>query len=268
MKIGIIGAGIVGSATAFGLKSKLNEIIVYDKFKSGYQSIKDIVSCDIVFICVPTPMKKSGEIDLSAINDSVEQLVNNNYKNIVVIKSTAVSGTTDNLAKKYADLSFAFNPEFLTEKNSLLDFLDSDRIIVGANDDNVYKKIAQIYVDAGFKCPIFHTDIKTAEMIKYMSNAFLATKVIFANEIYQICKKLDIDYREVSKLVALDERIGKSHLMVPGEDNCFGFSGTCFPKDINALIYLARENGYKPNLLEEVWRTNLLVRKNHDWLKA
>lgn len=267
MKIGIIGAGVVGNATAFGLKSKINEVVLYDKFKSGYKSIQDIALCDIVFICVPTPMKQSGEIDLSAINDSIDQLVKSNYKNIVVIKSTAVSGTTEKFAIKYSNLSFAFNPEFLTEKNALQDFLDSDRIIIGANDYNVYKKIEQVYLDAGFKCKIYHTDIKTAEMIKYMSNCFLATKVIFANEMYQICKKLEIDYKEVSKLVALDERIGASHLKVPGDDNCLGFSGACFPKDINALIYLARENGYRPNFLEEVWRTNLIVRKNHDWIK-
>lgn len=265
MKIGIIGAGVVGSATAFGLKSKINEIFIYDKYKKNYQSIKEISKCDIVFICVPTPMKKSGEIDLSAIYDSIDQLAQNDYKNVVVIKSTAVSGTTDSLAEKYKTMSFAFNPEFLTEKNAMQDFLDSDRIIIGANSNEVYKKVAQVYIDANFKCKIYHTDIKTAEMIKYMSNCFLATKVIFANEMYKICEKLNIDYREVSELVALDKRIGSSHLKVPNEGD-FGFSGKCFPKDINALIYLAKEHGYNAYFLEEVWRTNLSIRKNHDWI--
>jgi len=261
--IGIVGMGVVGTATAKGL-SRGNKVVCYDKFKDS-DSLEAVSKCPIIFICVPTPMKVSGEIDLSAIDDSIEALTAK-PKTIIVIHSTAVSGSTDAFARKYPQYRFAFNPEFLTEKNANEDFINSNRILIGiANpypekgpDQTTFNEVCQVYYNAKlgkkdklFGCVICSTYAKTAEMVKYVTNAFLATKVTFANEVSQICKKLGIDYEEMIDFVKQDPRIGDSHLEVRG-----GFGGKCLPKDLNALIHLSREKGYRPRLLEEVWRSN------------
>jgi len=266
MKIGIVGMGFVGSATKYGLE-RGHEIIGYDKYKQGYNTIEEVAKCEVIFICVPTPMEKSGKICLDAIEESIDSI----YKiakeeTIIVIKSTAVSGTTNSFVDKYPTFNFSFNPEFLTQNNANEDFINTDRIIIGVNKDEVFQKLKQVYEEAKFTCPIIKTDIKSAEFLKYVSNTFLATKVIFANEIYKICEKLNINYDEVIKNLLLDKRIGKSHWQVPGPDGDFGMGSKCFPKDLNALIYLAKENGFSPRLLEEVWRRNLDFRTKIDWL--
>lgn len=269
MKIGAIGMGVVGIATVNGLK-RGNEVYCYDKYKQSEYTLKDIAeNCDVIFITVPTPMKKSGEIDLSAIYESVsilnEHAIDKEEKQIIVIRSTAVSGTTDSLAQRYPKFDFAFNPEFLTDKNANDDFINSKRIVLGVGSERVFNILAEVYRRAYFTCPIIKTDIKTAEMIKYASNVMLMSQIITANEIYEICKHLDINYNEIEYILQYDNRIGKN-IQVPGPDSDRGAGGKCFPKDLNALIYLAREHGYRPDLLEEIWRTNLKFRKKIDWL--
>jgi len=272
MNLGLVGLGVVGSATARGLE-RGHRIYRYDKYKQSESTLKEIAdNCEVIFVSVPTPMKKSGAIDLSAIYETVSIL--NEYciwedsvdrKTIIVIRSTAVSGTTDALASRYVKFDFAFNPEFLTDKNAEQDFLDSKRIIIGANSDRVFSILERVYKDALFTCPIIKTNIKTAEYIKYCSNVFLASQISTANELYEIAQLLHIDWEKICAVLSYDERIGKfTH--VPGNDGDMGWGGKCFPKDINALIYLAREYGYRPDLLEEIWRTNLKFRKKIDWL--
>ena len=262
MKVGIVGMGGVGTATAKGL-GRGNEIVAYDKFKDS-DSLEAVSKCPVIFICVPTPMRTSGCIDLSAVDDSIRALTAD-PKTIIVIHSTTVGGATDYFAQKYP-YRFAFNPEFLTEENANEDFINSSQIIIGiANpypekgpDQTTFKEVCQVYYNAKlgkknklFSCVICSMYAKEAEMVKYTTNAFLATKVTFANEIFQICKKLNIDYDEMIGHFKEDPRIGKSHLEVRG-----GFGGKCLPKDLNALIHLSREKGYRPRLLEEVWRSN------------
>lgn len=266
MKIGIIGMGFVGSATKYGLE-RGHEIIGYDKYKKGFSSVEEVAGSEVIFICVPTPMEISGKICLGAIEESIDNVCKYAKKEtIIVIKSTAVSGTTNSFVTKYPAFNFSFNPEFLTQNNANKDFINADRIIIGADDEEVFKKLKQVYSEAQFTCPIIKTSIKTAEFLKYTSNAFLACKVVFANEIYKICEKLGINYNEVIENLLLDKRIGRSHWQVPGPDGDMGFGGACFSKDINALIYLAKENGFSPRLLEEVWRRNLDFRTKIDWL--
>ncbi|MCK5043453.1 UDP-glucose/GDP-mannose dehydrogenase family protein [Candidatus Pacearchaeota archaeon] len=270
MKIGIIGMGIVGGATAKVL-GKVHEILPYDKYKQEYNQEIILKESEAVFVCVPTPMKTGGEIDYSAIHDSLEMLtratydVPENKKPLAIIRSTAVSGTTDKLEARYP-FNFAFNPEFLTEKNALEDMLKTDRIVVGANRKEDYKKVKQIYKPIFPNAKYIHTDAKTAEMIKYTANIMLAGQIALANEFYQICKVMGVDYETVKDTILLDDRIGRN-IDVPGPDGDLGFGGKCFPKDLNALIYVARDNMYRPYLLEEIWRLNEKVRKNKDWLK-
>jgi UDPglucose 6-dehydrogenase len=266
--------GFVGGATAEVFKEK-HTLYLYDKYKSPYNSeecLRNLAKeVEAVFICVPTPMQNSGAIDYSNIHNSIEQLekqvnlLNRNPKDIlIIIRSTAVSGTTDTLSKKYP-FCFAFNPEFLREKYALEDMKKTSRVVLGANDKESLDKAAQIYKSLFPNASYFLTDTKTAEMIKYAANVFLASQISIANELYGICKSVGVDYNKVKEAILLDERIARN-IQVPGHDGDFGFGGKCFPKDLNALIYLARENLYRPYLLEEVWRLNEKVRKNKDWL--
>ncbi|MBS3081034.1 UDP-glucose/GDP-mannose dehydrogenase family protein [Candidatus Pacearchaeota archaeon] len=274
MKIGIIGVGWVGGTTAKVL-GKIHEIYLYDKYKKPYNSQENIESLvnnsDVIFICVPTPMKPSGEIDYSSIHDSLKQvfsvskkLKKDMDKILIAIRSTAVSGTTEKLEREYP-FHFAFNPEFLTEKNALNDMMNTNKIVIGSNREEDAKKVEQVFKPIFPNAKYIHVDSKTAEMIKYAANVTLASQIAVANEIYQICKSLKIDYNKVKEAILLDDRIGKN-INVPGSDRDLGFGGKCFPKDLNALIFLARENKYRPYLLEEVWRLNEKVRKNKDWL--
>jgi len=267
MKIGIIGIGFVGGTTAKVLE-KVHEIIPYDKYKEPYTNPNKLNEAEVVFICVPTPMKPSGEIDYSAIHNSIKTLVSvtsqSEKKPLVVIRSTAASGTTKTLEKIYP-FNFAFNPEFLREKHALEDMEKTNRIVIGANREEDHKKVAEIYKPLFPVAKYLYVNTDAAEMIKYASNAILAGQVALANEIYQICRVLNIDYNTVKETLLLDERIGRN-IDVPGPDGDFGFGGKCWPKDLNAIIYLARENMYRPYLLEEIWRSNEKVRQNKDWL--
>ena len=182
----------------------------------------------------------------------------------MIIRSTAVSGTTDNLASKYP-FNFAFNPEFLREKHALEDMKNTDRVVIGANRLEDYQKVEAIYKPIFPNAKYIHVNNKTAEMIKYANNAMLTGQIALANELYQICKAVGIDYNQIKDVLLLDDRIARN-ISVPGHDGDFGFGGKCLPKDLNALIYLSRENMHRPYLFEEVWRLNERFRKNKDWL--
>ena len=264
MKIGIIGGGVVGSALKYGL-DRGHEVFVYDKF-NPQDKIEEVLVCPVIFFCLPTPMLKSGKIELDCLEEMID-ITNMKAKKgtTCVIKSTAVSGTTRKFKEKYKDLDWAFCPEFLTDINSQQDFVNTQRIVIGTEYSHTFEKLKTVFKEAGFDCPIKWTSLEIAEFVKYFSNVLLATKVSLANEMYQVAQRLGVDYNEAKDLLLMDNRFGKTHLDVPGYDGDFGMGGKCFPKDLNAFIYLARELGYTPYLLEEVWRTNLRVRKNIDW---
>ncbi len=277
MKVGIIGIGVVGGVTAKVFEEK-HELYLYDKFREPYNTAKrlrDLArNADNIFICVPTPMLDSGEIDYSNINDSMKTLDHEIQKVkksrrhndiLIIIRSTAVSGTTDRLAEEYPQYEFAFNPEFLKQRDALKDMLATKRVVIGANGGQIGLRLEELYKVSFPDAKYVQLDIRTAEMVKYAANVVLASQIALENEMYNICKAMNIDYNKVKETILLDERVGKN-IDVPGPDKKFGFGGTCFPKDLNALIYLARENQFRPYLLEEVWRKNCSVRKNKDWM--
>jgi UDPglucose 6-dehydrogenase len=261
--IGIIGYGIVGQAVEYGFKSE--QIFKYDKFKD-YLSLEEVCQkSEFIFICVPTPILEDGSgIDLSIVDEVVGQIAGiiKGTDKIIVIKSTSVPGTTARLSKEYPDVNFAFNPEFLTEANFLEDFVNSDRCVIGAFDDLTSRRLVSLYKKHFPKMPIFQSDPTTAEMVKYMANCYLATKVIFANEMFDLCEKLGIKYEEVKKLTVADHRIYDSHLDVT---TMRGFGGKCFPKDMMALIGLADKLDVDTELLDTAWKKNLKIRKVKDW---
>ncbi len=268
-KLGIIGYGIVGQALAYGfsqpdIKNKY-EIRFYDKYKDT-ESLESVVAAsEFIFICLPTPMREDESgIDLSIIENSIAEIsqYTDNTDKIIVIKSTVVPGTSASLEKKHPKSNFAMNPEFLTEANYLEDFVNADRTIVGANNDLISRRLVALYRQRFPRMKIFQTDTTTAEMVKYMANSFLATKVIFANEMFGICQALGIKYEEVKNMVAADHRIFDSHLDVT---TARGFGGKCFPKDVVALIGRAKELNLDPKLLETAWNINKKIRKVRDW---
>jgi len=264
--LGIVGWGIVGQATGKGF-GKAHNIMWNDPYKKGSTSIEEIISkADFIFVCIPTPMKADySRIDLSIMNKVIGGIAKKiSGKNTpLIIKSTVVPGTTDKYAKKYPKVKFAMNPEFLTEVNAPWDFLHPDRIVIGAYDEDVANRIARLHRDVlGYKVKIFTTDPTIAEMVKYMSNTFMATKVIFGNEFCELAKKLDINYDDVVKMVGADKRILPSFL---GKTPFVGFGLKCFPKDTVALLGLARKLKVDLSVLEAAWKKNLKIRKVRDW---
>lgn len=267
--IGIIGFGIVGQALAFGFSqpelSNKYQVKYYDKYKESTPLKKVVQDSEFIFICLPTPMKEDESgIDLSIIEDTVAEIVKftNGTDKIIIIKSTIVPGTTKKFENLYPKSNFAFNPEFLTEANYLQDFVSADRTIVGTNNDLTSRRVISLFRQRFPAQKIFQTDTTTAETVKYMANAFLSAKVVFANEMFDICQALGIKYEEVKSMVAADKRIGGSHLDVT---TTRGFGGKCFPKDLVALIGRAKDLKVEPKLLETVWSINKKIRKVKDW---
>jgi UDPglucose 6-dehydrogenase len=268
-KLGIVGFGVIGKALHHVLQNNF-QIFIYDKYKEQYSDINILVkNSEIIFLSVPTPMKPSGEIGLEHVEDSLKEISyhaeNGGRCPIVVIRSSVVPGTTEKFQRKYSRLRLVFNPEYLTEKNSMEDMENTDRIVIGTSDMDDAEKVRAVYLEVFPNAKYIITDSRTAEMAKYASNVTLASQVTVANEIYQICMKLGIEYKTVKNILLLDKRIGTS-ICVPGEDGELGFGGKCLPKDFSALVHLSRKIGYKPELLEQVWRTNLKLRGKKDWL--
>lgn len=264
-RIGIIGYGIVGQAVQYGFSNE--EIHIYDKYKESETLKETIENSDYIFVCLPTPIKTEQlGIDLSILNSNIKEIASliKGTDKIIIIKSTVVPGTTKKYSQKYPKCLFCFNPEFLTERAFLQDFINTDRVIIGAEDDLVFRRVSALYQKIMPKVSIFQTDPTTAEMVKYMANCFLATKVIFANEMYEICQKLGVKYEEVKKMVVADSRIFDSHLEVT---TLRGFGGKCFPKDLLALKALAKKKGVDVKILDAVWSKNLKIRKVYDWEK-
>ncbi len=242
--VGIWGAGVVGQATGYVFEvlcpDKV-EVIYYDTDpKKGFQNNKEelLNRSNFVFLCLPTPMRVTGEISLQYIDDSLKEIRNfffekalPSYNQIFIIRSTSVSGSTDHFASKY-NLTLAFCPEFLTEANSKEDALLTNRIVIGTNDLWVRKKIENLFrtayesgVDAG-SIDYIHLSRAEAEMFKYFSNIFLASQVMVANELYFVCRKLGLNYDKIRKGLINDRRIG-TFTQVPGPDGDFGVGGKC-----------------------------------------
>ena len=167
-------------------------------------------------------------------------------------------------------MNILFNPEFLTERSANFDFINQSRFVIGNSGQQIgwakSEEFAELIRDRFGDCvAIMETSYETAELIKYMSNCFFATKVSFMNEMYQIAEKIDANWDEAVSGFVSDGRIGHSHLDVPGHDGKFGFGGSCFPKDIQAMIDFAETFGLNPSVLKGVWEKNLEVRPEEDW---
>ena len=271
MNIGIIGNGFVGNATK-QLYSKDINVIIYDIkselcFPKGIK-LNDLLICDCIFICVPTPINKNGSYYLNIVENVIKDLNNIFYKGFIILRSTVSVGTSNNL-KCY------FMPEFLTEKNYINDFINNNDWIFGLlNNNNNHKFVEYIkklfnkaYENKVIKNNNLHfVNNNEAEMIKLFRNSILANKISFCNEIYQYCNKLNINYNIVQNYACKDNRIQISHTYVPGPDGLFGYGGTCFPKDVNSLKYEMEKIGLNPCILSAMkYRNENIDRTEKEW---
>tara|TARA_R110000824_G_scaffold28876_3_gene96564 strand:+ start:10 stop:894 length:885 start_codon:yes stop_codon:yes gene_type:complete len=276
-KIGIIGRGFVGSAVEFGFSPNTGcdaELRVYDKDPSkSLHSLEETVNeSDIIFLSVPTPSNKDGSMNLDIVRQVLQDIsdVNQNPHNIILLRSTVTPGTTRKLQEHFNNIRIIFNPEFLTERSAKFDFINQSRFILGCGDSDFEKyqteEVADLFRDRfGDSISIIETNFETAELIKYMNNCFFATKVSFLNEMYQIAEKSGVDWDMALDGFVRDGRVGHSHMNVPGPDGKMGFGGSCFPKDIQAIINYGESLDLNMNTLKGVWNTNLEVRPEKDW---
>ncbi len=296
MKISVVGSGYVGLCTAVGLAMKGHDVTCIDTDRQKVEKINSgrapfyeagveenlrkcisrkrikasgdfslIKNTDVTFICVGTPSRSDGNIDLKYIKSSsmaVGKAIRGKRYHLVVVKSTVVPGTTEgvvtpiiekNSMKRVGSFGICMNPEFLKEGFALKDFLEPDRIVIGEYDKKSGDILESIYSD--FNAPILRTGIKSAELIKYAANAFLASKISLMNEIGNICKKLGIDAYEVARGIGYDKRVGNLFLNAGA-----GFGGSCFSKDMMALIDKSQRLGYEPAILKEVLNLNRMQR--------
>ena len=291
--IAVIGQGFVGGSLTTVFSERNFNVYVHDKtgkVAAGGQQLQTseglttcnvqefVTSCEkikdfskVYFVCLPTPMYEDGSADLSIVEGVLSQLAAIPGERIAVVKSTVPPGSTEKWNKKFNEqgLFVVFNPEFLTEANALDDMRNQNRIILGGPRPWI-NSVKQIFQTAFPKVPLVKTSSTTAEMVKYVTNNFLTVKVSFANEMYQVCNALDksglnVDYDKVVEYAKYDSRLGSSHWNVPGPDGSFGYGGHCFPKDVNAMIDVAKNLGIKPTMLTAAWEKNLEVRSDRDW---
>ena len=265
--IGIIGHGFIGQSLIVGFKDHF-AVRVYDIIpeKRDVESIEELVKLtDIIFVAVPTPMFiEDGQCDVRILEGILSKLNKICEKHSIIIKSTIPPNVAEEFEKKFKHLNIVANPEFLTERNAINDFLNQDRIILGGK---LLGSVVEIYKEAFPNVPIFKTNLRTAFMVKYATNIYLAVKLSLANEFYEICEKLNISYDEMIGMTTLDKRIEKEYWKVPYNGKKF-WAGHCWPKDLNSLMFLARQLDVETNTMEGAWKTNLQQpEEDIDWLK-
>ncbi len=258
MKVGIIGNGFVGNAIYQNFKDKVLTKVYDVRPEKSLNTKLEVLDSDIVFVCLPTPMKENGECDLSYVNDFFST-VDASRGSLFVIKSTVPIGTTERLCNERKQLKIVHNPEFLTAVNAVEDFKNTDRNIIGGKQEWCLQ-LRNFFLDHFPYTPIQIVSSNESETIKYFCNSFLASKVSFFNNLYEICQKFGMNFDSVKDGVCSDTRIGTSHTRVPGPDGLMGFGGYCFPKDINALINTLNENGVDSSLFTAAWEYNKKVR--------
>lgn len=276
MVVGVVGFGYVGKAVEAFFSNQC-KTLVYDKFVSDIKlnTLEEVVGeSNVIFVSVPTPMNKDGSCNTSIVEEVLSNIMlaankvgRDTNEFIVVSKSTVPPGFTK-AQKEKTKLRLVFSPEFLTEKNSITDFANTNRMLAGGDeiDTTIVLKLFEPKMGATAAL-IMCDDPTTLELVKLFANGVLATKVMFANEFALVCEKLNVDYTEIMTLACLDKRIGYSHLHVPGHDGYKGFGGSCFVKDLNSLKSTAKKLGTGERLFTTILERNNEIREEKDWEK-
>jgi len=269
MKIGIVGNGFVGGATAL-FECPSVEVLIYDRNKEkcskGVSSLLDLLECEVVFICLPTPMSSDGKCHVDIVSNAIEALKSLNYKGSVFVRSTVPVGFC-------SSKNVSFFPEFLTEANWKNDFKNTQNWIIGAKNEKDEKEIKQL-INLAFDASKIDSNLisfltsSEAELVKLTRNCFLATKVSFFNEIYEFCQKTYLNYNSVIEAVVKDSRIGASHTKVPGNKGKFGFGGTCFPKDMSSMLNQMEQVSMKSYIIKSAIDRNNEVDSDSSWKES
>lgn len=268
MVVGVIGNGFVGHAMTL-LRPGV-EVLVWDITPDKCEPIglgfkQFVEQSEVVFVAVPTPMNPDGTCHLNIVENVVSKVRTHDQNVPIVLRSTVLPGTCDNL-----DVSFM--PEFLTEKNWHEDFKCCEQWIIGTHEPSLVSKLVHMFSQAhAAGCinnkQVIHMQPAQAEMIKYIKNCFLATKVSFFNEMYQTCQAIGVDFELTRQIACDDTRIGHGHSTVPGHDGKRGYGGTCFPKDTNALLRFMEQHGVISHVLSgAVTRNEMIDRVEKDWI--
>jgi UDPglucose 6-dehydrogenase len=260
LKVGIIGLGFVGNAIRIAFNSPFEgSLVLIDPAKGYNNTYKDIISCDGVFVCVPSPQGDDGSCDTSILEDVLSNLNAVEYKGTVISKCTAPPDVYNRLNNQYPNLVHA--PEFLTAANAVEDYARGEFAFIGGNVSAHKYQAERIIRESQRELKsVYYCSIGEAAMAKYAINSFLATKVVFMNELYKVATRSGLDYDKISAMIKVDPRIGNSHLQVPGPDGSFGFGGMCFPKDTAALLKYAEGLGLNMNVIDAAVKKNTLLR--------
>lgn len=255
MKIGLFGLGYVGSAVAH--THRFQNLIIRDpKLREKSASMNEMLTCDAVYICVPTPMLDNGRCDDSFVKSVLNEL--KDFKGTIICKSTVPPGVYLELQEKFSNLVHA--PEFLTAANATPDYENSSWVLIGG-PKKVCETAEKIIKTSTIKATAYHhTDIATASLFKYMANSLMATKVTFMNDLFHLARAVGVDWNEIKEISKNDPRLGISHWDVPGPDGQYGYGGACFPKDVSAIIEHGKDLGTLQRLLQSVKEINQLHR--------
>jgi len=246
--VAVVGVGVVGGAILKSFQERGINAIGYDKYKSEYQPLSDIFNCDIVFLCLPTPYSEQlKRYDTQAIEDICQQLHDNLFNGLVVIKSTVEPQTTDKLIEKY-NLSIIHNPEFLNARTAKEDFDNQTHLVIGIPNKinfEYQEQLVKFYRE--YYPSIKYVSVASAtesETMKIAVNSFYAVKVQFFNELYQLCQNMDYhtDYENVKDMMLKNDWINPMHTKVPGTDGKLSYGGMCLPKDSSALLEFMKRN--------------------------
>jgi UDPglucose 6-dehydrogenase len=255
-EIGIVGLGFVGTAIKDSIMFPSAVCVDSDPRKGHTGTYTDLMECDGIFVCVPSPMNPDGTCDTSILEDVLSKLTG--YQGVIISKVTAPPDTYQRLNDLYPNL--VHSPEFLTAANATQDYVGATWAIVGSNVKAYRTEARRIIAISQPDAKITECGIGEAALAKYAINSFLASKVVFMNELYQLATRAGLDYNAVAKIITNDHRLGKSHMQVPGHDGGLGFGGYCFPKDVEALIQYAANNKSNLTVLESVAKKNTMLR--------
>lgn len=250
MKIGIVGEGVIGCALKYGFSKLGHEIKIHDiKYNT---KLSDLLDCEVIYICVPTPSSENGSCDTSIVEFIISDLVDLKYEEIIAIKSTVEPGTTESLIKKYNNNKICFVPEFLRERCAVSDFTENhDLLAIGCYNENVFEIIKSNH--GKYPRNIVQLSPTEAELLKYFSNVYNAMKIVFANEMYEVAKTLDADYSKIKDAYILRNT---TDMYLDVNENFRGYGGVCLPKDTKALASLCKKLNLDLKLFETIDNEN------------
>lgn len=257
--VGIIGLGFVGGAIKSAFDHALMSVLVRDPYKGFNTTYTELKDCSAIFVCVPTPQSDDGKCDTGPLESVLQELYSIKYRGVIISKCTAPPRTYADLQEHFPNLVHA--PEFLTAANAVQDYANGEFAFIGGNVPAYLREAERIIkISQPNLRSIRYCSIAEASLAKYTINSFMATKVVFMNELSALATELGCDYNIVSDLIKADPRIGKSHMQVPGPDRAFGFGGACFPKDTAALLRVASDMDVQLNVLDIAVKKNILLR--------